>query len=319
MSPDPSFESTEEEVRPVVVITGPTASGKGALAFELARRLDGEIVSMDSMKVYREMDVATAKPSPRRLEEVRYHLVDFVDPGVDFSTGDFLRLAEKTVEDVRGRGRQVILAGGTALYLKGFLEGFRDGPPADWELRRRLLAEAEQRGAAHLHQQLEDLDPEAARGIHPADLRRVVRALEVVMKTGRPASEHRDWGKGVPRSYPVRVFGIAWERQQLYERINQRVELMVTRGLFDEARRLVRREPPLSRSASQSIGYKEVLEGNAHGLSESEMTVHIQQATRRFAKRQLTWFRKFDIEWVPAGQSPTPARWADDVIARLAR
>ncbi len=309
---------SEGPARPVLVITGPTASGKGALAFELARRLGGEIVSMDSMKVYREMEIATAKPSPARLKQVRYHLLDFVDPAVDFSAGEFLRLLEETIEDIRGRDIQVILSGGTALYLKGFLEGFRDAPPADWELRGRLLAEAEQSGAAHLHRRLEDLDSDAARRIHPADLRRVVRALEVVMKTGRPSSEDRDWGKKtIARSYPVRVFGIAWERQPLYERINRRVEIMAREGLFDEARRLARRKPPLSRSASQSIGYKEIVEGAASGLSESERMAHSQQTTRRFAKRQLTWFRKLDIEWIQAGENSTPARWAENVIGRL--
>lgn len=309
---------SERPARPVLVITGPTASGKGGLAFELARRLGGEIVSMDSMKVYREMEIATAKPPPARLKEVRHHLLDFVNPAVDFSTGEFLRLLEETIEDIRGRGRQVILSGGTALYLKGFLEGFSAGPPADWELRRKLLAEAEQSGAARLHRRLEDLDPDAARRVHPADLRRVVRALEVVMKTGRPSGEDRGWGKKtIARSYPVRVFGIAWERQRLYERISRRVEVMATSGLFDEARRLARREPPLSRSASQSIGYKEIVEGAASGLSESEMIAHIQQTTRRFAKRQLTWFRKLDIEWIQAGDDPTSAHWAEEVIGRL--
>jgi tRNA dimethylallyltransferase len=309
---------SDAPVRAALVITGPTASGKGALALELARRLGGEIISMDSMKVYREMEVATAKPSPARLREIPHHLLDFVDPAVDFSTGEFLRHLDETIEDIRRRDRQVILSGGTALYLKGFLEGFQGGPPADWELRARLLAEAEQSGAARLHRRLGDLDPGAAGRIHPADLRRVVRALEVVMKTGRPSSEDRDWGKRtVARPYPVRVFGIAWERERLYERINRRVERMVGEGLFDEARRLARREPPLSRSASQSIGYKEVLEGAASGLSESEMTAHIQQTTRRFAKRQLTWFRKLAIEWIPAGEDPAPARWAEEVIRRL--
>lgn len=304
----------------MLIITGPTASGKGALAFELARRLRGEIVSMDSMKVYREMDVMTAKPSAGRLSGVPHHLMDFVDPAVDFSTGEFLPLLEKTVEDLRRQGRQVILAGGTALYLKGFLEGLREAPPADWELRRALLAEAEQYGAPFLYEQLRELDPDRARDVHPGDLRRVVRSLEVVLKTGRPASEHRDWGKhGVVRPYPVRVFGIDWERERLYERINRRVEDMVARGLFEEVRRLARREPPLSRSAGQSIGYKEIREGVRAGLSEAEITARVQQATRRFAKRQLTWFRKLDVEWIPAGEDAAPARWADDVIARLAR
>lgn len=302
----------------VLVITGPTASGKGSLAFELAQRLGGEIVSMDSMKVYRELDIVTAKPDTERRRKVPHHLLDIVDPDDDFSTGDYLNRLESTLSDLRARSVQPLISGGTALYLKAYIEGFRDGPPADWEFRRRLLEEAELYGVTVLHERLQAADPVAAGKIHCADLRRIVRALEVCSQTGQRASEEWTWGsQTAEKPCPVRLFGIAWERPQLYERINQRVERMVEQGLFDEVERLIRRQPPLSRSAAQAIGYKEFLERDEQRLPD--VVERIQQGSRRFAKRQMTWFRKFPIEWVPAGADPDPARWADEVLSRFTK
>ena len=298
---------------PQVVITGPTASGKESLALELAERWGGEIVSLDSMKVFREIDIATAKPSAAARARIVHHMIDIVDPHEDFSTGQYLELLEETLSGVRARTR-AILSGGTALYLKGFLDGFRPAPPADWELRRSLQGIAESEGIEALYRRLEDQDPAAAATINRNDLRRVIRALELNASTGRSASEGRNWGTGAKpeRAYPVRLFGIERERAALYERIDRRVHRMVEAGLIEEARRLAERQPALSRTAAQSIGVKEVMAGR----SVEEIVETVQRESRRFAKRQLTWFRKMDIEWIDAG-GEDPREWADEVERRM--
>lgn len=315
--------TSEDQKRPglLAVITGPTASGKGEVAHRLARRTGCEIICMDSMKVYREMDVGTAKPSTRRRAEVPYHLVDIVDPEVDFSVGDYLERLEATLEDIERRGAAAVLVGGTALYLKACLHGFRKGPPADWDLRVRLKGIAREHGTEALHSRLAALDPKAAGKIHARDLRRIVRALEVLETTGQPISDGWDWDGTATEPGPVpastRIFGLEWDRGQLYRRIDARVDAMVARGLFAEVERLSRRSPPLSRSASQSIGVKEVLAGHAAGLRDDEIITRIQQGTRRFAKSQLTWFRKLPVEWVPTAEGDDPDDLASEVLERL--
>lgn len=300
-----------------LVLTGPTASGKGAVAFELARRIDGEILSLDSMKVYREMDIGTAKPPARRRSEIRHHLIDIVDPDRHFSTGDYLPRLEASILDVRGRGKTPIICGGTALYLKAYLDGFCPVPAADWERRRRLLDEARRDGSVALHRRLSGVDPVAAERILPGDLRRIVRALEVFETTGRRLSDGWSWDRD--RRADLHLFGIHWERPVLYARTDRRVETMVSRGLLDEARRLKDRDPPLGMSASQCIGYKEVFEGLDAGLGEAEIVERIQRDTRRFVKRQLSWFRKLPVQWIRGGEEPLDARRVAEEIAAIVR
>ncbi len=307
------------EIAELVVITGPTASGKGSLAFELSLRLSREIISLDSMKVYREMDVGTAKPSPERRSRVQYHLLDILDPNEEFSTGEYLPLLESTIADCQKRGQNPIIAGGTALYLKGYLDGFQKGPEADWGVRNRLREEALQLGPEALHERLRGHDPQAASKIHPRDSRRIVRALEVVEKTGRPISEEWAWKAHPVPPRHVRIFGLEWPREELYARINLRVERMVEAGLFEEAVRLRQRIPPLSRTAAQAIGLKEVWQGADLARSRKEVVERIQQGTRRFAKSQLTWFRKMPIEWIPTTGTARVEDLADEVLRRLTR
>jgi tRNA dimethylallyltransferase len=302
-----------------LVLTGPTASGKGVVARELARRLAAEVISVDSMKVYREMEIGTGKPTRAECEEVPHHLIDIVDPDADFSVGEFLRRLEAVLADLARRGRGAILSGGTALYLKGYLEGLKSAPEADWGLRAELLEEAAARGPEALHRRLAALDPAAGSRVEPRDLRRVVRALEVAIRTGAPPSAGRRWGQGAARREVRGMFGILRERGELYRRADRRVERMVERGLFEEAEALSRREPPLSRSAAQSIGYKEILEGRIAGLDRAEIIERIQRRTRQFSKRQMTWFRKFPLEWIEVQGDPEPAAVAGEVLARLAR
>ncbi len=302
-----------------IFLTGPTASGKGAVAHELARRLGGEVVVVDSMKVYREMDVGTAKPPAGRRAEVPYHLIDIVDPSQDFSVGEYLPLALRAVGEIEGRGRPAVLCGGTALYLNALVHGLASAPPADWELRKALLAECEASGPASLHARLLDEDPRAAEKIDPNDRRRIVRALEVLRLTGRPITEV--WRGPAPRLDPGSyvLLGIARERPALYRRIDERVAGMVRGGLFEEARGLAARSGGLSRAAAQCIGYKEFLAGERLGTPRDEVIAGIQQRTRRFAKQQLTWFRRFPIRWFGADDSTTAESLADAIQSAVDR
>jgi tRNA dimethylallyltransferase len=300
----------------VLVLAGPTASGKGAVAFEVALRAGAEIVSLDSMKVYREIDVATGKPPAEKRAQVRYHLIDIVDPDQDFSVADYLTLLAGVLADLRSRGKRAVIAGGTPLYLQGYLHGLEVGTEPDWDLRRRLLAEAETAGAAALHARLLAVDPEAAARIQPADLRRIVRALEVHARTGGRISAGWKWRTGATGGESPLLFAIEWPRPDLYARANRRVERMVEEGLFEEALRLRDRTPPLGRSAAQSIGIKEILDGEARGLPRRETVARIQMLTRRLAKRQLTWFRRFPLVWLPAREPWDPAAEAVEILRR---
>ena len=309
------MSSTESSV-PVIVITGPTASGKGEVAFEAARRAGAEIISMDSMKVYRELEIGTAKPPEERTARVRHHLIDIVDPGSDFSVADYMTLLSRALEDVAARGARAIIAGGTPLYLKAFLDGLDVGVAADWSVRKRLIAEAEESGVESLHERLRAVDPVAASRIEPRDLRRLVRALEVIERTGKPLSAAWSWRGKAPAPPRARVFGIAWEREDLYRRIGQRVDRMVSQGLFEEAARLGERPVPLSRSAAQSIGFKEIREGLGAGRPHAEIIDRIKRSSRRLAKRQLTWFRKLPIDWIPVSGAWSAAATAEEVLRR---
>lgn len=300
-----------------VVLTGPTGSGKGAVAFELARRLGAEIVSMDSMKVYREMDIGTAKPSPARRRKLTYHLLDVVSPEDHFSVGDYLPLLHAALDEIRSRGARALLCGGTALYLKAFLDGLCVGPAADWSLRSRLREKAQREGTRTLYEQLTAVDPEASRRIMPEDVRRIVRALEVHEKTGQKLSDSWGWGREAVGRPSVRLFGLAWERQTLYDRTDRRVLQMVEQGLFEEAQRLRERGTELGRSAAQCIGYKEIFEGMEQGMSREEIVERIQRNTRRFVKRQLTWFRRLQLEWIPMREGLDPVALAEEILSRL--
>jgi len=286
-------------------LIGATASGKGEVAFRLARRMDAEIVSLDSMKVFRGMDIGTAKPPEERRKAVPYHLIDIVDPWETFSTGDYVRLALRAVEAIEGRRRRALFAGGTGLYLRSLVEGMFDGPAGDPALRARLVEEIARRGAPALWEDLRAEDPDAAVRIHPNDARRIVRALELRARTGERIGEL--WRGSSLRLAPgsYAILGLAWPREALYKRIDARTARFFARGLVDEVRRLVSDPRGLGRAASQAIGYKEVIEGLREGEAPDAICARVQRESRRFAKRQLTWFRKFPVTWIAAeGQDP---------------
>jgi tRNA dimethylallyltransferase len=285
------------------------------VALALARRHPVEIVSVDSMQVYRGMDIGTAKPAPEELARVRHHMVDVLEPQEPCSVGRYCRMAAAALGEIRSRGRRPLLVGGSPLYLKGIVWGLAESPPREPSLRQRLHEQAGERGSEAMHRQLSRLDPEAARRIHPNDVQRIVRALEVCELTGRPASDGQTQFSGPPR-LRCRMVGLRWPRQQLYERIERRVDEMMARGLLEEVKGLHGRLGPQAR---QALGYKELAD-HLEGLVGIEEAVRlIKRNTRRFAKHQLTWFRHFaQLRWVDASAHSGVGALADRCETLLA-
>jgi len=280
------------------IVIGCTASGKNQLGWLLAQRLGAEIVSADSMKVYRRMDIGTAKPSPQQRQVVRYHLIDVVEPSESFSAKRYVELADAAIRDIAGRGNRVLVVGGTALYIKALTEGLFEGPSANPAIRAEIRARAAREGTAALHAELQRVDPATAAMVHPNDLRRIERALEVYYLTGRPISELRkQWGRTRPE-YEVHYLGIRRSREDTNSRINRRVKQMIERGLVDEVRRLLAEPRPLSMQARQAVGYAEIIAYLNRQMSLNEAIEQIKVNTRRLAKEQRTWFRRFpDVHW----------------------
>lgn len=272
-------------------LTGATAVGKTAVGIALARRIGGEIISLDSMAIYRGMDIGTAKPSPAERAAVPHHLIDIVDPSTEHSVAQYVAAAEATVAELRSRGRLVLFVGGTPLYLKALLRGLFEGPPADWPLRREIEAELQTVGQPALYQRLAQVDPVAASHIHPHDTRRLIRALEVYRATGEPISHQQLQFEDGRQADECRVFVLRRRREELHARIERRVEAMVDAGLADEARGLISNGRELGRTARQAVGYREALGFLAGEFDKREMIERIKARTRRFAKRQGTWFR----------------------------
>lgn len=292
-----------EEKQVVIAVTGPTATGKTALGIELAKRLCGEIVSCDSMQVYKGLAVGTAQPDERELAQVRHHLVGFLEWGEAFSVSDYVKLAGKTIAEIHARGRVPVLVGGTGLYARSLLSGFTFTEECrDDSLRERLFREAQELGAQEMHNRLRELDPVSAGEIHPNNVKRVLRALEYCILSGEPFSSQTARSRQAEKPYRYVMFCPVYrDRQRLYERINARVDSMLDRGLLGEAKELYSfcKSSPKPPTAAQSIGYKELFpyfEGNI-GLEEA--VENIKRESRRYAKRQLTWFaREKDIYYL---------------------
>ena len=287
----------------ILAIVGPTAGGKTALSVELALRLGGEIISCDSMQLYRGMDVGTAKPSIEERRGVVHHLIDIADPDEAFSAMDFVTAAEQAVQDILQRGKLPVFCGGTGLYLDAFLRGgMPETPGADPVLRAELAALAEERGEDFLHAELAAVDPESAAATHKNNLRRVIRALEIHRLTGVPKSEWDRRSQQLPTRYNAAVLGLCFQnRELLYERIERRVDEMLSMGLLEETAALLRagvfeRSP----TAAAAIGYKELLPHLRGEASLADAVTELKTATRRYAKRQLTWFgAKPYVHWLP--------------------
>lgn len=295
----------------VIAVVGCTASGKSALAMELCRRHNGELVSMDSMQIYRGMDIGTAKPTLQERAEIVHHMIDVVDPTESYSCGAYVEAATEVIRDVSARGRMAVLCGGTGLYLDGLLRGGYGENYADMEVRAELERFADEQGVAALHQKLAGIDPESAAAIHPNNVKRVIRALEIYTVSGKTKTELDRLSANAQPSVDALVFGIRYnDRNILYDRINRRVDQMLSEGLVEETERLWRAGVfEVNTTAAGAIGYKEILPYLQGHVSLEAATEELKTATRRYAKRQMTWFyAKPQVTWIdadPAGEMRT--------------
>jgi len=283
----------------LLVITGPTASGKSDLALHLAERLNGELICADSLTVYRGLAIGSAKPTPEQQRRIPHHLLDIREPTETFTAADFRIVAAETVNDCVQRGKRPILVGGTGLYLRSLLRGLNKAPGEDTVLRETLIKRAEQEGGELLLAELALVDPDTARRLHPNNMFRIIRALEVYLCTGIPLSQFHAEHRFSETPYDALQFCLDLPRPQLYQRINDRVDAMIASGLVSEVEQLLQNGVPSDCKPLQAIGYKEVI-GHLRGqFDRDEMIRLIKRNTRHFAKRQLTWFRSEpELQWV---------------------
>ena len=284
----------------LIAVVGPTASGKTALAIALAKELGGEIVSADSMQIYRGMDIATAKPTPEEMAEVPHHLIGFWPPEKPFSVAQYAVLAREKIDDILRRGRVPVLCGGTGLYIKAIVDHiqYEEETGEDAALRERLRRQAQDEGNLAVWRQLQAMDPQTAERIHPNNLGRVIRAIEVIQVSGRSIREQEERSRQAPCPYHVIQIGLRYRnRENLYERIGRRVDAMAEAGLPEEARAV--RQQGLTATAAQAIGYKELYDWMDGTLPLEEALENLKRSTRRYAKRQLTWFgADARIRWI---------------------
>ena len=287
-------------VSEILVILGPTASGKSDLAFQLARRTGAEILSVDSMQVYRGMDIGTAKASASERAEVRHHGIDLVNPNEPFTVARFVDLADEVIRDTHGRRVPLIATGGTPLYYKALFDGLFEGPSADESVRERLRALSNE----ELHRRLIEVDPVAGARIHLQDSRRLIRALEVYELTGQPITSFQtDWAAKQPR-HPATWVGLGWDRDALNRRINARVKGMMTAGWLEETKALLEKYGSFSATAGEATGYHELAQHLAGKISLDDGVEQIKMATRQLARRQMKWFRRFpDVHHLPGDSS----------------
>ncbi|MBI5492523.1 MAG: tRNA (adenosine(37)-N6)-dimethylallyltransferase MiaA [Deltaproteobacteria bacterium] len=282
----------------IVIIQGPTATGKSALAVELAKEFNGEIISADSMQVYRSMDIGTAKPSKKDRDEVPHHLIDIVDPKEEYTAADYMRDGLLKIRDIRSRGKNVFVTGGTGLYIKALTMGLFPGPKGDKEFRELLKKEALEKGGLYLYNRLKEVDPESASRIHPNNIVRVIRALEVYEAAKRPISELQKEHAASGALFDALKIGLFIERALLYERIGKRVDLMIAEGLLNEVKGLLEAGYSPGLKPMLGLGYKEMIGFLEGRYSFSESIELLKKNTRHYAKRQMTWFKKDDgIRW----------------------
>ena len=302
----------------VVVILGPTATGKSHCAIEVAKRLNGEIISGDSMLFYRRMNIGTAKPTAEELAEAPHHLVDIIEPEASFSVVEFKQRAEQLIREINSRGKLPIIAGGTGLYIKALLEDYAfSSVDEDAQLRQRLETMAQEKGNAALHAYLAQLDPVAAERLHMNNTRRVIRAIETALQ-GEEVPQHG--AEEMP--YEALVFGLNMERSLLYDRINRRVDLMLEQGLVEEVRQLLEQGVPAGCQSMQSIGYRQMVWYLQEGMPYQLAVEKLKQATRNFAKRQITWYKKMPyIQWFDLPAQPNfeivVNHMVDDIVEKF--
>jgi len=304
-------------VKNKILILGVTAGGKGKLAFELAKTIDAEIISIDSMKVYRRMNIGTAKPSKEVRNKINFHLVDVIEPSESFSVDTFLSLTAQAIKDIEAKGKPIVAVGGTAMYIKAMLYGIFDGPGTDENIRKKLKDQILQLGLAELHKKLTVADPEAAARIHPNDEKRIIRALEVYELTGKPISNFQQQFSAQPKDDWL-VIGLQRDKADASHRINERVKKMIDMGLADEVKSLLAEEKPLSTQARCAIGYAEIIH-YLEGKETLEKTIEqIKINTRKFAKAQRTWFKTFRfVNWLNLAENDTVEQVLDRAMPYL--
>ena len=287
-------------MNPIICIAGPTASGKTALAVALAKELNGEVVSCDSMPVYRRMDIGTAKPTIAEMQGIVHHMIDVAEPEEDFSVSRYCAMAAPIVEDIVARGKTAIIAGGTGLYMDSLIQGNDFAPFPATGVRERLEQEAKEQGIQSLYDRLAAIDPESAQRLHLSDKKRIIRALEVYLETGETITEHNRKTQLLPPRFTPLWLGLDFEnRADLYGRIDRRVGLMLETGLIDEIQGLLSGGIPEKCTAMQAIGYKEFVSALNGECTIQEAADQVRQSSRRYAKRQLTWFRRNkSIRWL---------------------
>ena len=276
----------------VIVICGPTASGKTALSIELAKKINGEIISCDSMQIYKYMDIGTAKPTLEEQKEVKHHLIDFVEPNQRYSVAEYKKDAEKSIEEILSKGKTPIIVGGTGLYVDSLIYGIEYPEiELDEEYRKQLEKEIKEKGLESLYNKAKEIDSKAMEKISPNDKKRIMRVLEIYIATGKTKTEQEIESRTHEVKYDYKVFAIKMDREKLYERINKRVDLMVKKGLIEEVQNILKKYDKFP-TAMQGLGYKEVVEYLDGKTTKEEMIDKIKMQTRRYAKRQITWFKK---------------------------
>lgn len=287
----------------MLAVIGPTASGKTRLGIDLANALDGEIISADSVQIYRQMDVATAKPTPEERSQAPHHLINIIDPDQTFNAGNFVNAADKVIRDLVTRHKVPILLGGTSLYVRALINGIIQVPDTPDEIKDKVRCIVKEKGLSFLYQLLRESDPESAAQLHPNDVSRISRAMEVFWTTGKSIKFFQEDHRFQQKRYDVIKVGCEWDRSELYERINLRVLQMVEKGLIEETEMLLSKGYTADLPSMQTIGYKQAVAHVYGKMSRSEMIEDIQQKTRRYAKKQLTWYRRDrSVHWLPKGR-----------------
>ncbi|MFW6281700.1 MAG: tRNA (adenosine(37)-N6)-dimethylallyltransferase MiaA [bacterium] len=285
---------------PLLVILGPTAVGKTDLSLEISKKYKGEIISADSMQIYRKMNIGTAKIKPNEMNNIKHHMIDIINPDEDFSVAEYQEMVDQLIPEIIKRGSLPIMVGGTGLYIKSVVQGFIfPDMDTDFKLRKKLEEQAEKFGNEYIHKKLRNIDPELAERLHPNDLRRIIRGIEIYKVTGHTTTYFKKKQEKFPPRYNTLKIGLKRDRQELYKRINQRVDIMIEQGLVDEVKELINFGYNTESTAFQGLGYKEIVSYFENECSLDEAVRILKRDTRHFAKRQLTWFRRdHEIKWI---------------------
>lgn len=291
---------------PLIVVEGPTASGKTALAVEIAKQVGGEVVSADSMQIYKYMDIGSAKPTKEEMQGIPHHMIDIVMPDCNYSLSDYVKEAHKVIADISGRGKIPVMAGGTGLYINTVMNNISlsDEEDTGGKVREALEKFLAENGQEALFEKLRNIDPESAEKIHPNNTKRVIRAIEIFENTGKTMSQQNEMSRKSPQIYKTAEFAVEFDREVLYDRINRRVDIMFEEGLVDEVRHCADMGCTRAHTSMQAIGYKEILDYFEGLCTLSEAKDKIKQETRRYAKRQLTWFKRNNVTWLRPGEIP---------------